>query len=262
MKKFVASLGVIALTAAGAANAGEPGGRNKHPSKEESIGLVGGLAIGAAAGGPFGAIAGAVIGGWIGDRMDTQQQVAKTLEQRLGESDATVAALNLKIVESDRNVSVLTTRLSETERKLSDSERHVALLQAPEGSSVTPALQRTLRGEVMFRTKGTTLSADNAARLMELAEVLATAPDAVVQLDGYADPRGNKTENLALSEQRAEAVRAALVAGGLSPERIAIIPHGESDAITTAGDMDGFALERRVVITIGAPQTTVAEVTD
>ncbi len=262
MKKFVATLGVLALTAAGAANAGEPQNESKHPSKEESIGLAGGLVVGVAAGGPVGAIVGAVLGGWIGDRMDTQKTTAQTLAQRLGEADAALAAVSGKLVESETRVGALTARLSDTERKLSDSERRVALLQAPDGSTVTPALQRTLRGEVMFRTKGTTLSAENSARLMELAEVLATTPDAVVQLDGYADPRGTKTENLALSEQRAESVRAALIAGGLAPERITVRPHGETDAISTSGDMDGFALERRVVITIGTTQATVAEVTD
>lgn len=247
MKKIVVTAGLVALTAAGAANAGE-----KNPSKEESIGVVSGLAIGAAAAGPFGAIAGMALGAWVGDRMERQRETIGTLNQRLGEASDTLAALNIKLVESERSVAQLTSQLA-------DSERRVALLQAPEGSTVSPALQRTLRGEVMFRTKGTALNAATSAHLMELGEILAMTPDAVVQLDAYADPRGPKDENLALSEQRAEAVRASLVAGGLSPERIQITAYGEHETVAEKGDADGYALERKVVITIGSTQTTVAQ---
>ena len=271
MKKIVASLGVIALTAAGAANAGEPSAENlstegKYPAKEESIGMVGGFAIGAAAGGPVGAFVGLVLGAWIGDRMDTQQQTADLLAQRLTESDEALTAVSHKLAESDRSLAALTSRLTESQSRLAESERTVSLLRAPDGGTVTPIMQRTLRGEVMFRTNDSTVSADSAARLIEIAEVLATSPDARVQLDAYADPRGTRQENLALSEQRGEAVRAALIAGGLPSKRISVRPHGEHDASSAAGDVDGYALDRRVVLTIdttrSTTQSTVAEVTD
>jgi outer membrane protein OmpA-like peptidoglycan-associated protein len=54
-------------------------------------------------------------------------------------------------------------------------------------------------------------------------------------------------------------VRDSLIAGGLPAERIVIRAHGESEAQTPAGDVDGFALERRVVITIGGAETSVAK---
>lgn len=255
MKRIVASVGLIALTAAGAANAGEASSAGQYPSKEESVGMVGGMAIGAAAGGPFGAIIGLALGGWIGDRMDTQNQTVVSLEERLQESDATLTALSTQLSESQGSVASLTAQLA-------DSERRIALLQAPEGGSIAPALQRSLRGEIMFRTNDSTVGADTTDRLIELAQVLAVAPEAVVQIDGYADPRGTKEENLVLSEQRAEAVRAALIAGGLEADRILVRPHGEHATVSARGDVDGYALERRVVITIGAKQPAVAEVTD
>ncbi len=255
MKRIVASMGLIALTAAGAANAGEASSAGQRPSKEESVGMVSGMAIGAAAGGPFGAIIGLALGGWIGDRMDNQNQAVASLEQRLQESDETLTALSTQLSESQGSVAALTA-------KLADSESRVALLQPAQGSTIAPALQRSLRGEIMFRTNDSTVSADTAERLIELAQVLTVAPEAVVQIDGYADPRGTKQENLVLSEQRAEAVRAALIAGGLEADRILVRPHGEHETVSTTGDADGYALERRVVITIGAKQPAVAEVTD
>lgn len=245
MNKFVVGAGILALSAAVAANAGT------HPSKEESIGLVGGAAIGAAAGGPVGAIVGIVLGGWIGDRMDTKTKTVATLNQRVVESDRTMTALNFRLIESQH-------ALADLNLKLADTERRFALVAPAEGGGLTPAIERTLRGEIMFRTKDATLSAGTSAHLMELAEVLAVTSDALVQLDGYADPRGTRQENLVLSEQRAASVRDSLIAGGLPAERIVIRAHGEGDAQSVAGDVDGFALERRVVITIGGAQTSVA----
>lgn len=246
MNKFAMGVGAIALTAAGAANAG-----NTYPSKEESIGLVSGAAVGAAVGGPVGAIVGFVVGGWIGDRMDTKTQTVAALNQRLVENDQTMTALNFRLVESQRE-------LADLNAKLADNERRFALVQKSE-SGLTPAIERTLRGEIMFRTKDATLNAGTSAHLMELAEVLAVTSNAVVQLDGYADPRGTKAENLALSEQRATSVRDSLIAGGLPADRIVIRAHGESEAQTVAGDVDGFALDRRVVITISGSANAVAQ---
>lgn len=247
MNKFVVGVGALALTAAGAANAGG----TTYPSREESIGLISGAAIGAAAGGPIGAIVGIALGGWIGDRMDTKTQTVATLNQRLVENDQTMTALNFQLVESQQ-------ALADLNLKLADTERRFALVAPAEGGSLAPAIERTLRGEIMFRTRDATLNAGTSAHLMELAEVLVVTSDAVVQLDGYADPRGTKQENLVLSEQRAASVRDSLIAGGLPAERIVIRAHGEGETQSVAGDVDGFALERRVVITIGGNETSVA----
>jgi outer membrane protein OmpA-like peptidoglycan-associated protein len=249
MNQFVVATGVLALTAAGAANAG-----GHYPSREESIGLVSGAGIGAAVGGPPGAIIGAVLGGWLGDRYDTKKQTIAALNQRLVENDQTMTALNFRLIESQ-------SELADLNAKFADSERRFALVQQTE-SGLTPAIERSLRGEIMFRTKDASLNAGTSAHLIELGEVLAVTSNAVVQLDGYADPRGTKAENLALSEQRAASVRDSLVAGGLPADRIVIRAHGESQTQTVAGDVDGFALERRVVITISGDPTAVAQSTE
>ena len=75
-------------------------------------------------------------------------------------------------------------------------------------------------------------------------------PDVIVKVDGYADPRGTESENLKLSSDRAEAVRAALMAGGIADSRIVVSAHGEDGVTTPEGDVDGYALNRRVVITL------------
>src|SRR5713226_4443745 len=56
-------------------------------SKQESIGVVSGLAIGAAAGGPVGAIVGAAAGAWLGDRYHKQAVAHSDLAAGLSKSE-------------------------------------------------------------------------------------------------------------------------------------------------------------------------------
>lgn len=251
MKKIILGAGIVALGAAGIAQAGERAPNPGVPSKEYSIGMVSGAAIGAAAAGPPGAFVGLVFGAWLGDRFNTQKQTITSLNQRLEESDTTLSALSRRLVESDQGIARLTGELRLTREQLA-----VAQAGLP---SLPPAMQRTLRGEVLFRTNDSTVRPETGAHLASLGEVLAATPGAFVQLDGHADPRGADDQNMKLSEQRAEAVREALIAGGLAPERIRVASHGEHEAMSANGDLDGYALERRVVITIGSVDTQVVQ---
>ena len=91
---------------------------------------------------------------------------------------------------------------------------------------------------------------------------MSAAPGISVRLDAYADPRGTEDENFALSEQRAQSVRAVLLAGGIPEDRIMVVAHGELGANSPQGDIDGYALDRRVVITIGSAESQVAQSQD
>ena len=239
MKTLIATAGLVALGISGVADAA-----NKAP-KEETIGVFSGLAIGAAAGGPFGAIIGAAAGALLGERFHLQKEKAAMLEARLDESDQTLTATAAE--------------LKRSKEELASSNEKIASLNAELSSQpVPPSVQKSLRGEIMFRTNDATLSADTSAYLGELAQLLAAAPGIVVHVEGYADPRGTDGENLTLSQQRAASVREALLAGGIAEERVMMVAHGESGSVSTEGDTDGYALDRRVVITIGSPESQVA----
>lgn len=67
-------------------------------------------------------------------------------------------------------------------------------------------------------------------------------------VSGYADAQGSETENLALSQRRADSVARALVEAGLPPERVRTLAFGERQLAVTTADGEAEPLNRRAVI--------------
>lgn len=107
-----------------------------------------------------------------------------------------------------------------------------------------------LEAQVMFRTEEATLTSDAVEQLKKLGAVASKMPDAHVRVSGYADARGTEEFNSALSKERAEAVAAVLMAAGIDASRLSVEAHGKSEATASVGDLDGNALDRRVVVRI------------
>jgi outer membrane protein OmpA-like peptidoglycan-associated protein len=201
-----------------------------NASKQESIGVVSGLAIGAAAGGPIGAIVGAAVGGWLGDRYHKQAVARGELAAGLDKS------------ERDR------TRLAQNVTELNGSLAH----EQEHGEQLDLALQHTdeLQTDVSFRTNDDSIQTQAMSPLMKLGALAASLPDAKVRVSGYADPRGSVAVNEALSKRRAEAVAAVLTSAGVSSDRLIVEAHGKSEAMSAEGDVDGYAFDRRVTVRI------------
>ena len=67
-----------------------------------------------------------------------------------------------------------------------------------------------------------------------------------VRLEGHADERGTREYNLALGERRANALRAYLVAQGVSRAQIEVISYGEEKPAVLGGGESSWAQNRRV----------------
>jgi OmpA-OmpF porin, OOP family len=65
-----------------------------------------------------------------------------------------------------------------------------------------------------------------------------------VVVDGYTDQIGDDAYNMKLSQKRADAVQAELVALGMPKERIKVSAHGSADPLVTCPDMAGESLIR------------------
>ena len=220
-----AVLGTATVSAAGAA-------QDSHASKEETIGVGAGAIIGAAAGGPVGFIVGAAVGAKLGDTMHKKDDQIGTLTTSLDASHRSISRLEDDVNELTSNIDTVT-----------DELEHVRRVSRPELISL---MQAGIAMDLLFRTDEDVLADTTGIRLQELALTLSAMPDIQVQLDGFADERGDADYNQQLSERRVQFVRDQLIAAGINPARIVSTAHGEVPA--QDDNVDSLALERRVSV--------------
>jgi outer membrane protein OmpA-like peptidoglycan-associated protein len=237
--KLLWTMGLMGVSAA--ALAGEP----KPRPPQEPVGFVSGAVIGAFAAGPIGAVVGAGLGTWLGNRVHRAGDAKK--------AEAQVAALEGDKSEWQGEKSALLTeksRLAESNlslnAKLDDLSQKVSTAQTAkdDASEVLDGLQ----GDVLFRTGSAEITPDIAHQIQVLAQAVAKSPELKIRVDGYADPRGTVDTNMKLSQDRANAVRDLLLASGVDEEVLEVNAYGKSQS--TAADSDGYALERRVRLTL------------
>jgi len=250
--RAVGTIGLLSISAV--AMAGEP----KPATPQEPVGFVTGAVIGGFAAGPVGAVVGAGLGTWLGNRVHRAGDAKK--------AEAKVAALQTDKTELQTEKSVLLNdknELTATNQRLSaqigdlTQKVQTAQISKPDGSEVLDGLQ----GDVLFRTGSAEITPEIAHQIQVLAQAVAKSPALKVRVDGYADPRGTDEGNMKLSEDRANAVRDLFLAAGISEEVLEINAYGKSQSV--ADDNDGYALERRVRLTLQAQGgAAVAQVTE
>lgn len=205
-------------------------------SKQATAGAVTGLVVGAAAAGPIGAVVGITAGAFLGDRYHRQKETAASLAANLGESEAERARLAQHITEMDTTLGAA---------QVHDALQDKALQQTNE-----------LGIDVAFRTNDDSVSLQALPPLMKLGALAAAMPQAKVHVAGFADPRGDEDYNQALSLRRAQAVAAVLANAGVAPECIVVEGRGDAESTSAAGDLDGYALDRRVSVRLELPGST------
>ena len=199
-------------------------------SREEKIGVGAGAVVGALAGGPVGFIIGAAIGAKIADTMDQRNTSIDSLTGSLNDSRKDANELEYDVQALNRDVDALSAQLQQY-REI-DRPELIKLMQAG------------IAMDLLFRTDEHVLADTTGWRLTELARDLSAMPDIRVQLDGFADERGDADYNLKLSAKRVDFVREQLVSAGIHPSRIRVAAHGEAPAQDES--VDSYALERRV----------------
>ncbi len=82
--------------------------------------------------------------------------------------------------------------------------------------------------------------------LMGALKTLKTYPDIVVEISGHTDNVGSNAYNQKLSQKRADAVKAWLVAKGIPSERITSVGYGEEHPRIANDTEDNMRLNRRI----------------
>jgi outer membrane protein OmpA-like peptidoglycan-associated protein len=237
--KTVCTIGLMGASVAAMA------GEAKTAPPQEPAGFIAGAVIGGFAAGPVGAVVGAGLGTWLGNRVHRAGEARKAEAQvaKLESDTQNLQAEKSTLIAQQTNLLAVNQSLT---AKLDDMSRKAETVRSTpdDGSDVLDGLQ----GDVLFRTGSAQITPDIAHQIQVIAQAVAKSPSLKVRVDGYADPRGSDESNMKLSQDRANAVRDMLLAAGVGEAVLEVNAYGKTQS--TASDSDGYALERRVRLTL------------
>ena len=113
-----------------------------------------------------------------------------------------------------------------------------------------PAGQSFAFDAVTFETDSARLASGSNDQLGQLAAVLKAYPTVVITVEGHTDNTGDPASNKKLSEDRAAAVKDALVGMGVPAERVTSTGWGAEKPIASNDTEEGKLKNRRVEISI------------
>jgi sortase system peptidoglycan-associated protein len=227
------------------------------------VGLGVGAATGAIVAGPVGLVIGGIVGTIAGRNSEQAHEAEAAISADATSDDIAMeaaAAIDSSDTPNDTaSDAMLVASATPVESVLTgDAVDHSAALRT--------ILTTDLSLDVYFRSGSTSVEAFYAPRMQAIAALMREMPTLELHIDGYSDRRGNSDDNLALSNQRLDAVRAQLQQAGIDDSRIHSKAHGEGGFVSSPGDLEAYTFDRRVVIrfeqTVPATKTPVASIAD
>jgi outer membrane protein OmpA-like peptidoglycan-associated protein len=152
----------------------------------------------------------------------------------------------------------LAKQLTSTQQQLASTQQELETLQADSEKAKNERVGWRKKGEnlvitlsgVSFDTGGHNLTLDARKRLDVVAHALKEYPERNIAIAGYTDNTGREETNLALSQKRADSVKAYLISQGVPSQRLASEGRGESNPVASNDTPEGKAGNRRVEITM------------
>ena len=123
----------------------------------------------------------------------------------------------------------------------------ISVKEQPRGTVIT------LSNSDLFDPGETKVLSSADDTLTQVTDALKKQGDRKIQVEGYTDSRGSADDNRGLSQQRADAVRAYLVAHGLPGDRIEARGFGPARPVASNDNQEGRADNRRVEIVVVKP---------
>lgn len=230
MKKIIIATTIATIIATPTLAHADTSVTTKETHKETVIGLSTGAVIGGIVGGPIGAFVGAFAGGLIGE-----QEVA---EGKIAEQQRALVVMQDK-TDDYQHVLAHNAQLSSQLNKLEDSNERLALAQMNNLMAMT----------IQFKTGSSDIAPHFANQLDQLVNLLQSQPNLQLDLNGFADQRGDELANLVLSKERVAAVQNYLIKQGIAGERLTTTAFGEQQTVADSDSFEDNVFDRRVTLT-------------
>ena len=173
---------------------------------------------------------------------------AERAQQRLSEERA--------MAEADRDASKASAENARQAVARAEAEKAELRERLQQQLNIILETKESARGlivnvsDVLFDTGMHTLKPGAREKLARVAGILLTYPDLRLEVDGHTDSVGDDDYNQALSERRAESVRAYLVQQGISPSAIVALGYGKSQPVASNTLAAGRQQNRRVELIV------------
>ena len=170
-------------------------------------------------------------------------------EATIAKNEANAAMNEATVAKGETNAA-----LDAADAAMRKNESLMAQLADLQAKTTDRGVQLTL-GDVLFSTGQADLKAGSAAKLDQLVQALASAPDRHILIEGFTDNVGTDASNMVLSQNRANTVAMYLGSHGVPKSRISA--YGKGEALPVAGNENqaGRQLNRRVEVTIENPKS-------
>ena len=179
-------------------------------------------------------------------RAKQAEQQAQTAQQRAEEAQMQARAAQEQAQTAQQQAQAERQRTEQAQTEQQRVQQELAALQARQ---TTQGLVLSPR-EILFKSGSAVLEPGAESAIRRLADFLKGNPERNVLVEGFTDSTGNAALNQRLSEQRADAVRLALINDGVEPSRIQIRGMSDAQPLTSNESAAGRLVNRRVQIVI------------
>lgn len=130
------------------------------------------------------------------------------------------------------------------------AETTEVLTYTPVISPLTANLEKIDLSKIEFKYAKTHISPQSLSTLQQVAKALKDKSDVLLKVSAHTDNSGTTLGQLALSEERAKAVKRTLIKLGVEPTIIVTQGYGASKPITSNATEQGRKINQRIEMTV------------
>lgn len=200
-----------------------------------------------------------------GTERDQLRLAARTREADLATRNAALASQDAANSQRQSDAAQRQAAASQQQAALAQQQAATSQIQAGDAERRSQALEEQLRelnakktergmvitiGDVLFDSGRAELKSGGLRNIERLGGFLKQYPQRKALIEGYTDSVGSDSFNQALSERRANAVRAALLDQGVAREQLDARGYGETHPVAGNDDNGGRQMNRRVEVVL------------